>query len=117
MSALPALSPLQIVPAPRPRLTPAPLPGHGYPPEDLDARFVQDWLEFDEHEDDEPTPRLASPLPEPESVAGPLANAVAIPLVSVVVTPLALIAVVFPVQSVLEIAAWLVEWLLTVSAR
>ena len=46
------------------------------------------------------------------SVAGPLANAVAIPLVSVVVTPLALIAVIIPLELFLEIAAWLVEWLL-----
>ena len=46
------------------------------------------------------------------SVAGPLANAVAIPLVSVVVTPLALVAVVFPFSPILESAAWLVEWLL-----
>ena len=46
------------------------------------------------------------------SVAGPLANAVAIPLVSVVVTPLALAAAVLPVPSLLDLAAWLVEWLL-----
>jgi competence protein ComEC len=46
------------------------------------------------------------------SVAGPLANAIAIPVVSVIVTPLALIAVILPLESVLEIAAWLVEWLL-----
>ena len=47
------------------------------------------------------------------SVAGPLANAVAIPLVSVVVTPLALLAVVLPFHFVLDIGAWLVEWLLS----
>ena len=46
------------------------------------------------------------------SVAGPLANAVAIPLVSVIVTPLALAAVVLPLESVLDVAAWLVERLL-----
>ena len=46
------------------------------------------------------------------SLAGPLANAVAIPLVSVIVTPLALVAVVLPLDSVLDLAAWLVEWLL-----
>jgi competence protein ComEC len=46
------------------------------------------------------------------SVAGPLANALAIPVVSVVVTPLALIAAVLPVETLLQIAAWLVEWLL-----
>jgi competence protein ComEC len=46
------------------------------------------------------------------SVAGPLANAVAIPVVSVVVTPLALAAAVLPVPQLLDVAAWLVEWLL-----
>ena len=46
------------------------------------------------------------------SVAGPLANALAIPLVSVVVTPLALVAALVPAQPVLDLAAWLVEWLL-----
>jgi competence protein ComEC len=46
------------------------------------------------------------------SVAGPLANALAIPLVSVVITPLALIAVVLPFELLLHAAAWLVEWLL-----
>jgi competence protein ComEC len=46
------------------------------------------------------------------SVAGPLANAVAIPVVSVVVTPPALLAVAFPLELLLEVAAWLVEWLL-----
>src|SRR5205807_6898605 len=46
------------------------------------------------------------------SVAGPLANAVAIPLVSVVITPLALIAAVLPVDALLEFCALLVQWLL-----
>jgi competence protein ComEC len=46
------------------------------------------------------------------SVAGPLANAVAIPVVSVVVTPLALAAAVLPAPPLLDLAAWLVEWLL-----
>jgi competence protein ComEC len=46
------------------------------------------------------------------SVVGPLANAVAIPLVSVVVTPLALVAAVIPWNALLELAAWLLEWLL-----
>ena len=46
------------------------------------------------------------------SVAGPLANAVAIPVVSVVVTPLALLAVVVPVRFLLDAAEWLVSWLL-----
>src|SRR5919201_4938035 len=46
------------------------------------------------------------------SVAGPLANAVAIPLVSIVITPLALIAAVVPVDALLHLCAWLVQWLL-----
>src|SRR5262245_6216408 len=46
------------------------------------------------------------------SLAGPLANAVAIPLVSVIVTPLALAAAVIPLDAILALAAWLVEWLL-----
>lgn len=46
------------------------------------------------------------------SVAGPLANALAIPLVSVVITPLALIAAVVPVDVLLELCAVLVQWLL-----
>jgi competence protein ComEC len=46
------------------------------------------------------------------SIAGPLANAVAIPVVSVIVTPLALLAALIPVDFILELAARLVEWLL-----
>ncbi len=46
------------------------------------------------------------------SLAGPIANAVAIPVVSVVITPLALIAAVFPIEIVLQVGAWLVECLL-----
>src|SRR5260221_12986731 len=46
------------------------------------------------------------------SVAGPLANALAIPLVSVVITPLALIAALVPVDALLELCALLVQWLL-----
>jgi competence protein ComEC len=46
------------------------------------------------------------------SPAGPLANALAIPFVSVVITPLALLAAAVPVAALLELAAWLVEWLL-----
>ena len=46
------------------------------------------------------------------SLAGPIANALAIPLVSVVVTPLALLAAVVPVERCCQLAAWLVEWLL-----
>ncbi|OGA73377.1 MAG: DNA internalization-related competence protein ComEC/Rec2 [Betaproteobacteria bacterium RIFCSPLOWO2_12_FULL_65_14] len=46
------------------------------------------------------------------SLAGPLANAAAIPLVSAVITPLALGAALLPIPAVLDVAAWLVEWLL-----
>ena len=46
------------------------------------------------------------------SVAGPIANAVAIPLVSVVITPLALVAALVPVDALLELCALLVQWLL-----
>src|SRR5438067_11142261 len=46
------------------------------------------------------------------SIAGPLANALAIPLVSVVITPLALFAAVVPVDALLELCALLVQWLL-----
>ena len=46
------------------------------------------------------------------SVAGPLANAVAIPVVSVIVTPVALLAAVLPWEFLLQIAAGLMEWLL-----
>ncbi len=46
------------------------------------------------------------------SLAGPIANALAIPLVSIVITPLALLAAVLPVDAPLHLAAWLVQWLL-----
>ena len=46
------------------------------------------------------------------SLAGPLANALAIPLVSAVVTPLALAAAVLPWEPLLRASATLVEWLL-----
>ena len=46
------------------------------------------------------------------SIVGPLANAVAIPLVSAVVTPLALVAAILPWDALLELAAWLMQWLL-----
>lgn len=46
------------------------------------------------------------------SLAGPLANALAIPLVSAVITPLALLAAALPVDVLLQLAAWLVQWLL-----
>lgn len=46
------------------------------------------------------------------SVAGPLANALAIPLVSAVITPLALLAALVPVDAFLHLAHWLTQWLL-----
>src|SRR5690242_17448658 len=46
------------------------------------------------------------------SIAGPVANAVAIPLVSVVITPLALLAALIPIDALLHCCAWLVQWLL-----
>jgi len=46
------------------------------------------------------------------SVAGPLANAVAIPAVSAVITPLALVAALIPVDALLQFSAMLVELLL-----
>jgi competence protein ComEC len=46
------------------------------------------------------------------SLAGPIANAVAIPLVSVIVTPLALAAAIVPLELILVVAASIVEALL-----
>jgi competence protein ComEC len=46
------------------------------------------------------------------SIAGPVANALAIPLVSVVITPLALLAALVPLDALLHLCAWLVQWLL-----
>jgi competence protein ComEC len=46
------------------------------------------------------------------SVAGPLANALAIPLVSAVITPLALAAAALPLDALLHAGAWLVQGLL-----
>lgn len=46
------------------------------------------------------------------SLAGPIANALAIPVVSVLITPLALVAAVLPLEALLHLAAWLVQWLL-----
>jgi competence protein ComEC len=46
------------------------------------------------------------------SVAGPLANALAIPLVSAVVTPLALAAALLPLDALLHLSEWLVQGLL-----
>ena len=44
------------------------------------------------------------------SIAGPLANAIAIPVISVIVTPLALAASVLPFEPLLRFVSWLVEW-------
>jgi competence protein ComEC len=44
------------------------------------------------------------------SVVGPLANALAIPLVSAVITPLALLAALLPLDALLQMAEWLVQW-------
>jgi len=46
------------------------------------------------------------------SVAGPIANAVAIPVVSVIITPLVLLASLIPFTPLLDLSAWLTEWLL-----
>jgi competence protein ComEC len=46
------------------------------------------------------------------SVAGPVANALAIPVVSVVITPLALLAAMLPLEAPLQLGAWLTQWLL-----
>ncbi|MFN2319957.1 MAG: Rv3235 family protein [Dermatophilaceae bacterium] len=74
MSAVPALAPLRIVPIPRPRLYPAPLPGELFPEEEVDWRFVQESLCFDEPDEDEPS-RPEPSLPDPETVAASLAQA------------------------------------------
>ena len=74
MTALPALSPLRIVPIPRARLHPAPLPGELFPADEVEHRFVQDPFCFDEPDEDEP-PRPDPSLPDPEPVATPLAQA------------------------------------------
>ena len=46
------------------------------------------------------------------SIVGPLANALAIPAVSAIITPLALLAALLPWDAPLELAAWLMQWLL-----
>ena len=74
MSAVPALSPLRIVPIPGPRLMPAPLPGEPFPEDVVDGRFVQEPFLFDELDDDEPR-RPEPTLPDPQSVVTPLAQA------------------------------------------
>lgn len=74
MSAVPALSPLRIVPIPGPRLYPAPLPGEPFPEDDVDDRFIQEPFSFDEPEEDEP-PRPEPTLSNPAAIATPLAQA------------------------------------------
>ena len=46
------------------------------------------------------------------SLAGPLANALAIPVVSFIVTPLALAAAVLPFDAVATLAHWVTQWLM-----
>lgn len=46
------------------------------------------------------------------SLAGPLANALAIPVVSFIVTPLALLAAIIPVDAIAFAAHWVMEWLM-----
>ena len=46
------------------------------------------------------------------SLAGPLANAIAIPVVSFVVTPLALLAAMVPIDAVATLGHWVTEWLM-----
>ena len=46
------------------------------------------------------------------SLVAPFANAIAIPWVSVVVTPLALLAAIVPVDALLQLTAWLMQWLI-----
>ena len=46
------------------------------------------------------------------SLAGPLANAIAIPVVSFIVTPLALFAAVIPLDAIATAAHWVMEWLM-----
>jgi len=46
------------------------------------------------------------------SLAGPLANAVAIPVVSAIITPIALAAAAVPADALLFVGEWLVQWLL-----
>ena len=47
------------------------------------------------------------------SLAGPLANAIAIPVVSFVVTPLALLAAVLPIDAIAALGHWVMECLMT----
>ena len=46
------------------------------------------------------------------SLAGPLANALAIPVVSFIVTPLALLAAIIPIDAIAFAAHWVMEWLM-----
>jgi hypothetical protein len=76
MSAVPALSPLRIVPVPRPRLVPTPLPGQPFPEDEADDRFVQDHLGFDDHdEEDLELRRPERDLPDPTPIAAAVATA------------------------------------------
>lgn len=76
MSAAPALSPLRVVPIPGPRLYPAPLPGEFLAEDEVDRRFVQEPLCFDEGRDEEDEPPRPEPsLPDPGAIATPLAQA------------------------------------------
>lgn len=73
MSAAPSLAPLRVLPMPRPRMSPTPLPGEPFPAQDSFPHFVQGALAFDELDiDDEPRPD--PPLPDPTELAGPIAQ-------------------------------------------
>lgn len=74
MSAVPALSPLSVVPVPRPRMVPAPLPGEPFPDHCADPRFVQETLRFTDIDEDD-SPRPTPDLPDPRSLAAPIAQA------------------------------------------
>lgn len=74
MSAAPALRPLTIAPIPGPRMMPTPLPGQPFPVECDDPRFIQDALRFEDVDDDD-LPRRMPDLPDPRSLAGPIAQA------------------------------------------
>lgn len=74
MTAVSALSPLRIVPVPRPRLEPAPLPGEPFPDDAPSGDYVQALLSFDAGEQ---TTRLPTPqvLPDLVDIIRPLATA------------------------------------------
>lgn len=74
MSAEPTLAPLRVLPVPGPRMSPTPLPGQPFPDDYSGSQFVQGALAFDELDlDDEP--RQGPPLPDPEKLAAPIAQA------------------------------------------